>query len=69
MSYLFQSNTGTLTISDLDISKDKFKFYAASNKVSASGNKITVANSLGDYVITLSNSPDLSDIGSFSTFI
>ena len=63
------TNTGTLTISDLDISKDKFKFYVASNKVSATGNKITVNNSLGDYVITLSNNPDLSDIGSFSTFV
>ena len=40
-----------------------------SNKVSASGNKITVNNSSGDYVITLSNNPDLSDIGSFSTFV
>ena len=69
MSYLFRAIQVPLTISDLDISKDKFKFYAASNKVSALGNKITVENSLGDYVITLSNSPDLSDIGSFSTFI
>ena len=53
-----------------DISKDKFVFQVASNKVSVSGNQITVDNidPIGDYVITLSNSPDLSNLSAFSTF-
>lgn len=63
-------NAGNLTISDFDISKDKFIFKVASGKVSASGNVITVDNDapLGDYLITLSNSPDLSNLSAFSTF-
>ena len=60
---------GNLTVTDFDVSKDKFDFKAQSNKVSAVGNKITVSNSLGDYVIILSNNPDLSDISPFSTFV
>ena len=61
-------NSGNLTISDFDISTDKFVFQVASNKVSVSGNQITVDNidPIGDYVITLSNSPDLSNLSSFS---
>ena len=55
-------------MTDFDVSKDKFDFKAQSNKVSAVGNKITVSNSIGDYVIILSNNPDLSDISAFSTF-
>ena len=64
-------NVGNLTISDFDISTDKFIFKVASNKVSATGNVITVDNDapLGDYLITLSNSPDLSDLSAFSTFV
>ena len=64
-------NTGNLTITDFDTSKDKFKFLVTSNKVSAMGNVITVNNegSLGNYIITLSNNPDLTDLSSFSTFV
>ena len=63
-------NAGNLTISDFNISTDKFIFKVASSKVSASGNVITVDNDapLGDYLITLSNSPNLSDLSAFSTF-
>ena len=45
-------------------------FKVASNKVSVSGNQITVDNidPIGDYVITLSNSPDLSNLSAISTF-
>ena len=64
-------NTGNLTITDFDTSKDKFKFMVPSNKVSATGNVITVNNegSLGNYIITLSNNPDLTDLSLFSTFV
>ncbi len=63
-------NAGNLTISDFDITKDKFIFKVASNKVSVNSNVITVDNDnpLGDYLITLSNSPDLSNLSAFSTF-
>ena len=59
-----------LTISDFDITKDKFIFKVAANKVSVNSNVITVDNDdpLGDYLITLSNSPDLSNLANFSTF-
>ena len=63
-------NAGNLTISDFDITKDKFIFKVAANKVSVNSNVITVDNDdpLGDYLITLSNSPDLSNLSNFSTF-
>ena len=63
-------NAGNLTISDFDITKDKFIFKVASNKVSVNSNVITVDNDdpLGDYLITLSNNPDLSNLSNFSTF-
>ncbi len=63
-------NAGNLTITDFDTSTDKFIFMVGSNKVSASTNVITVDNDdpLGDYLITLSNSPDLSNLSAFSTF-
>ena len=64
-------NAGNLTITDFDISKDKFIFKVAANKVSVNSNVITVDNDdpLGDYLITLSNSPDLSNLSNFSTFV
>ena len=64
-------NAGNLTITDFDISKDKFIFKVAANKVSVNNNVITVDNDdpLGDYLITLSNSPDLSNLSNFSTFV
>ena len=64
-------NAGNLTISDFDISTDKFIFKVAQGKVTkTSSNVLTVDNdgSLGDYVITFSNSPDLSNLSAFSTF-
>jgi len=63
-------NSGNLTITDFDISKDQLIFKVASSKVTASSNQITVDNDdpLGDYVIKLTNNPDLSDLSAFSTF-
>ena len=59
---------GNLTITDFDIYADSLIFRSANSDVSVSGNIITVDNVLGDYIITLSNSPDLSNLSSFSTF-
>ena len=47
------NNVGSLTISDFDASKDELHFETSINNVSASGNTITVSNTIGDYIITL----------------
>ncbi len=56
-------NVGNLTISDFDSTKDKIFFEASLSDVSVEGNVITVNNSEGDYLITLSgnNSVDLNN--------
>ena len=56
-------NVGNLTISDFDSAKDKIFFEASLSDVSVEGNVITVNNSEGDYLITLSgnNSVDLNN--------
>ena len=56
-------NVGNLTISDFDSAKDKIFFEASLSDVSVQGNVITVNNSEGDYLITLSgnNSVDLNN--------
>ena len=55
-------NTGSLTISDFDSTKDKIFFETSLTNASVTGNTITVNNSEGDYIITLSgnNSIDLN---------
>ena len=56
-------NVGNLTISDFDSTKDKIFFETSLANVSVEGNVITVNNSEGDYLITLSgnNSVDLNN--------
>ena len=56
-------NIGNLTITDFDPNKDKLVFSASQDKVSIDGELITVNNSLGDYVITLTGNV-LSDLSS-----
>ena len=46
-------NVGNLTISDFDPVKDKLVFGVSENKVSVNGETITVSNTVGDYIITL----------------
>ena len=59
---IIADNTGSLTISDFDSTKDKIFFETSLTNASVIGNKITVNNSEGDYIITLSgnNSIDLN---------
>ena len=54
-------NVGNLTISDFDSTKDKIFFETSSTNASVTGNIITVNNTEGNYLITLSgnNSIDL----------
>ena len=67
-------NSGNLTISDFDISTDKFVFQVASNKVSVSGNQITVDNIdpifelSGEFLIAFDRRKKSSSIGNSSVF-
>ena len=63
------NNTGNLIISDFDTSTDQFIFSCSSQNISAIGNQIIASNSIGNYTVTLSNYPDLSDLDSFSTYL
>jgi Ca2+-binding RTX toxin-like protein len=56
-------NIGNLTITDFDPNKDKLVFSTSEDKVSMVGELITVNNTLGDYVITLTGNI-LSDLTS-----
>ena len=60
---IIADNKGSLTISDFDSTKDKIFFETSLVNASIIGNTITVSNSEGDYLITLSgnNSIDLND--------
>ena len=59
---IIADNVGSLTISDFDSTKDKIFFETSLTNASVTGNTITVNNSEGDYIITLSgnNSIDLN---------
>ncbi len=63
-------NSGQLTISDFDISKDRFIFKVAQNKISISNNQLTIDNEdpIGDYTIILSNLSSISNLSDYSTF-
>ena len=58
---IIADNIGSLTISDFDSTKDKIFFETSLTNASVTGNIITVNNTEGNYLITLSgnNSIDL----------
>ena len=63
---MFSSESNCVEVKTSEVTIDSI-----TQKVSASGNVITVNNegSLGNYIITLSNNPDLTDLSLFSTFV
>ena len=62
-------NVGNLTISDFDSAKDKIYFETSLANVSVVGNIITVNNSEGEYLITLSGNNHLDLNNSAFNFI
>ncbi len=60
---IIADNIGNLTISDFDSTKDKIFFETSLTNASVTGDTITVNNSEGDYLITLTgnNSIDLNN--------